>query len=133
MELFKNKYCILSNNEQNKIFDQIWSENTEYMSDENYKEIQLKTIDLFKKKLAKKMFIDVKKFNFPIVPDLQKWTVENIINTLANAGILKIAYLAPTELFSQVSIEQTLKEDEEQIFPYKYFDKKESAMEWLTN
>ncbi len=131
MEVFNNKYCVLSYADKSQTLDQIWSAETENMTIEDYKNIQLNTVKQFKDNCAKRIYVYLKDFRWPIVPDIQIWTNYNIIKPLINANILKISYIVPEEFITQLSMEQTLEEDEEQKFPYKYFTNEKEARDWL--
>ncbi len=131
MEVFRNKYCALSYTEKSQTLDQIWSAETENMTLEDYKNVQLNTVKLFEYNCAKRIYVYLKDFRWAITPDVQIWTNDNIIKPLVKAGILKISYIVPKDLIAQLSMEQTLEEDTEQKFPYKYFTTENEARNWL--
>lgn len=85
----------------------------------------------FKDTRAAKMYVDMKDFQFTIIPELQTWSNEKIITEFIKGGIKKIAYLVSTSIFTQISVEQAIDEDKTGEFPYKFFDNEKSAKEWL--
>ncbi len=133
MDLFKNRYCTLSFNEMTGILDQLWTEDTQKMSIEEYQEIQKSTVSMFEQHQAKGIFVDLKKFRWGIAPPMQIWTNKNVIEPLVSAGIKKISYTVPEELVAELSVQQTLEENEDLNFPYQYFSEERLARIWLAS
>ena len=131
MKLFENMFVSLIYDVEYNVLKQIWTEASEEMTDDNYMEIQLKTLELFKEKGANKIFVDVVNFKYIIIIEMQEWTVENILNKLIEAGIEKTAYITSNDLFAQISVEQTIDEEKQQKFIAKYFQTPKEAYSWL--
>ncbi len=69
---------------------------------------------------------------FTMSPDIQHWHDTTIIPMYKAAGILWFAVVVSEDIFSQVSIEQTLESENAQTaFLIEYFDSDESAEKWL--
>jgi len=71
--------------------------------------------------------LDIK---YAIMPNVQKWMNKEIFQKYKNI-IKRIAFLMPTEIFTQVAVEQTMKEEAGKGFVQKYFDNEKDAREWL--
>lgn len=131
MEVFNDKFCVLSYMNESQTLNQIWSSETDKMTFEDYKNVQLNTVKHFKESKAKYIYVYFKDFSWRITPTVQTWTNEHIIKGLIEAGIVKISYIVPEDFIANLSMEQTLEEDEEQVFPYEYFSDEKEAREWL--
>jgi len=76
--------------------------------------------------------VDTQHFLMPVVPETQEWVNAHIHQRSLKAGIKKFAYLVSKDLFSQVSIEQTMEEgNAKEIFDTRYFENESEAMGWL--
>jgi len=74
---------------------------------------------------------------FPIVPDLQEWTAENVFIPTKHKGLKKAAFIVPQEVYEQIiieflSIEQTMEENQN-LFETKYFTSEQEAFEWFNS
>lgn len=74
---------------------------------------------------------DTREFLFTMTPDIQKWTAETFFPRVMNAGCKKYALQVSADVFTQVSVEQTIEEDHQQSFITKYFEDPEKARDWL--
>jgi hypothetical protein len=69
---------------------------------------------------------------FTVSPDIQQWHDTTIIPMYKAAGVVRLAIVVSEDIFSQVSIEQTLEsENAQSAFLTEYFDSDESAEKWL--
>jgi hypothetical protein len=109
----------------------IWQENTKYMKDEDYKTEQINTLNFVLDNKASKLLINTQQLNFAITPDLQIWTDLNLVQPLINAGVEKFAFIIPSDLFTQVSVEQAVEENAQQLQSSRFFESKEEALNWL--
>ena len=79
-----------------------------------------------------KSLVDTSQFLMSVSPETQVWVNENIHVRSLQAGIKKFAYLVSKDLFSQVSIEQTMEESNaSESFQTKYFENEKEAIDWL--
>ncbi|MDX2301294.1 MAG: hypothetical protein NW226_00785 [Microscillaceae bacterium] len=90
-------------------------------------------LDLAKRLKPKKLLVDSQAGNYIITPDLQRWTNENILLPSVELGLDDIAFVLNKEIdiFSFVSLEQTMAESNAQFFNYKYFHNKQDAFAWF--
>ena len=75
---------------------------------------------------------DTINFLYTITPDMQDWTNTEFMPRFIGAGVKKQAFVVSKDLFSQVSVEQTMEEEQNiKAFQFRYFDSQEEALEWL--
>lgn len=130
--VYQSKYLTLVVDKENQILRVLWSETTENMTDEEFRAELVKYAEVSEQYRPQKSLVDTRYFLMPIVPETQEWVNANIHQRSLKAGIKKFAYLVSKDLFSQVSIEQTMEEDNAKgIFDTQYFDNENQAMEWL--
>ena len=73
-----------------------------------------------------------KNFEFTISPEIQKWIDEKIFPRYIKAGVKKFAYIMSSDMVAQLSIEQTMEEQQaSQGFQTNYFDNEADARKWL--
>jgi len=128
--LFENTFIQLFLWETPYIIEAFWKDATVDMVDADFKE----TIQVLWKNLAEHkpigLLADTRNFGFVITPDLQEWYGENIT---ANMGkdTKKVAMLVSLGLIEQISIKQTIEEDNKTGFQTNYFSSIEKALAWL--
>ncbi len=130
-ELKKTEYVTHYGDLEISLLEQIWENEEENMTEEDYKNdmknyLYLVTIYNFKLNL-----INTKFFAYFINPEVQEWVDENIFTITKNI-VEKIAFVVPTNIVAQISIEQTM--EEANGLGYKkvaYFDTNEEARFWL--
>ncbi len=130
--LYESKYQQIIFYPEVSLLENIWYPKSASMNDQEYQAEMYQLSTFFKTHLPEKQLIDTLYFLFPISPDLQHWTDENILKPHSKSTRLKkVALLMSTEIFSQVSIEQTMEEPHGRLFNTRYFDDKDSARAWL--
>ena len=110
-----------------------WKNDHYNMTDEEYRDEVKSLIELVQEKKPKRMLGDMKNFTFPIDPETQIWLNENLFETYIKQGIDKLALILSNDLFSQISIEQTVEEEATFAFETKYFNNLDEAYSWLEN
>jgi len=114
-----------------------WLPETAEMTHQDYKNALSQHCDFVQQYQVKYWYGDARNFAFTIVPELQEWTANIYNRRLIEYGLQKMALLVHSELFTLVSIEQTV--DEMQAaqnktgFATRYFDNMEDAYRWLHN
>jgi hypothetical protein len=128
-EIFRNSYMTIHFDEVKCLFVHTWKKTTEDMTDDDYKrEMTL----LFRKQGEVKpdlALYDSRLFYFTISPTLQLWS--STVNPPEN-NARKNAVVVSEDLFSQISIEQTL-DEAQAVTPIniRYFTSIEEAEAWL--
>ncbi len=131
MKIFENELITMWYEEGNNLYVEKWKPTTEDMSEEQWKEMRLKTLELFVQYRANKILALSEEFYFVITPDLQEWLAENITKK-AGQFVTKVAITVPTEIVAELSVEQLMEEMETGELNTKYFDSEQEAREWLT-
>ena len=131
MILKEHKYYTIEFEEAKNIIKVVWKEASENMTRTDFKEQQIIQTDCIIEKKSKLLFIDGRNFRFLVSPDLQEWTNNEQIPRALKVGLKKTAIILPKELFSQVSVEQTMEEEKAKSFETNYFDDEQKARTWL--
>ncbi len=131
MKLIENKFYKIELEAEKNLLVVTWNSLSEDMSKDDFKEQQTKQTDFTIDKMITFVCIDARNFYFTITPDLQEWTNNEQIPRAIKAGLKKIATITPSDLFSEVSVEQTMEEETAKTIESNYFDNKASALEWL--
>jgi hypothetical protein len=131
--VYQSKYLTLIIEADKQLCKVLWSNTTENMLDSEFRAELIKYVEVAEKYQPLKSFVDTKYFLMPVVPETQEWINANIHQRSLNAGIKKFAYLVSKDLFSQVSIEQSMDEgNAKYFFDTRYFDEESEAMLWLS-
>lgn len=131
MEAYKSTFQTIRVYEDLKLLAKEWTTDTEYMSEQKFKEEVEKIAEVAEKYKVEKFHDNTTNFLFPISPELQTWVNESIFTRFIAAGLRKYALIVSKEMIAQLSIEQTMEEDNASNFQVKYFDSPEKASEWL--
>jgi hypothetical protein len=131
MEAYKSAFQTIRVYEDLKLLAKEWTTDTEYMSEQKFKEEVEKIAEVAEKYKVEKFHDNTTNFLFPISPELQTWVNESIFTRFIAAGLKKYALIVSKEMIAQLSIEQTMEEDNASNFQVKYFDSPEKASEWL--
>ncbi len=131
MEVYKSPYQTIRVYEDLKLLAKEWTPDTEYMSEQKFKEEVEKIAEAAEKYKVEKFHDNTTNFLFPISPALQTWVNESIFTRFIAAGLKKYALIVSKEMIAQLSIEQTMEEENASNFQVKYFDSPEKASQWL--
>jgi len=130
--VYQSKYLTLAVETSKQLIKVLWSANTENMTDEEFRAELIKYAEVSEQYQPKKSLVDTQHFLMTVVPETQEWVNANIHPRSLKAGIKKFAYLVSKDLFSQVSVEQTMEEgNAKEIFDTLYFENESEAIEWL--
>ena len=129
MEIYKSTYqtIILDNS----ILSQTWQKKSDDMDNQLFKDEMVELGKAFDNKKPKLVLINMQNFVFAVSPEVQEWVNKNVNSKLLQVGTQKIAFVVSSDLFTKISVEQTLGEDEEAELPSKYFKDVEKAKKWL--
>ena len=129
--LFTNRFFELHFDETIRVFKMIWSSNTEDMTKQDFKEGLLKYVSYYDELKPYGVLHDMRENRFVIASDVQNWTNENINRRAFEVGLKKVAFLVGNDIFTMVSVEQTMEEKEGALLFTSYFDTEEDAWIWL--
>lgn len=91
----------------------------------------VKLAEMVKAKRPVTLLVDMRKFGFIVVPEIQNWVNVNINLEISKAGCRRVAFVVSHDLFTKVSVEQTIKETKEMSFKSEYFDNVLDAEKWI--
>lgn len=127
----ENKYFKIEVDNTNKLLVDTWFETTRTMTENEFKE-QLKIFQ--SNMLAHQIhhaLTDTRNFLFPMTPDVQAWTLDNITRPLKAAGYYqRHAFLAPHEVVASLALEMWA-DDNLAVADTRYFDDMDEALAWL--
>ncbi len=109
-----------------------WRENTGEMTLDDFKQESLNCLALTRQLRPHKMMVDSREMFFPVVPELQDWLNENVFRVNLELGLNISAFVMSKEEITQMSIEQTMDEQEGIKFQNAFFDTPEAAFDWIT-
>ncbi|OQX98616.1 MAG: hypothetical protein B6I24_04850 [Bacteroidetes bacterium 4572_128] len=131
-KIYESQFLNIFYEEDISLMTEIFTEETENITDEKYKKMMLNILECIKKYKPIKLIVDLKNFIFIIVPELQEWQDKNIVPEISKCSAKIAAYIVSKDFFSQMSIEQTVEEEEsEKNFTVKYFEDIKKARKWI--
>lgn len=133
MEIYADEYLVINYLADEQIVEQIWSTKSAKLTEEKFKDLMLKYLDVIRRKKPKSALLNMKDFRFIITPALQVWIDETINAPGFRAGIKRAVFLQSSDIFVHVSVEQTMSEKYGGNFEVKYFDDIDDAIDWLSN
>jgi len=130
--LHTTPFVDISYDEQNKLFKLLWKAETKNMSYDEFKEVMLLYAAEFKRP-SRLVLQQMKEMNFSVPLELQTWVDVNVNKAAFDAGVRKGAVVLSPEIFTSVSVEQTLNEENAKDMQVEYFNDENEAMKWLLN
>lgn len=129
--LFDNAFETVNFYEDLSLFEAIWKAESANMEDIDYQnEIKTQFAFIATKKIRNILF-DTCHFYFVIGVETQEWNNEILTKNFLEAGVKKVAVVLSPDIFSQVSVQQTIEEYKNVSFQTKYFKSNEDAKAWL--
>jgi hypothetical protein len=131
MELSKNDYVISSLDKTNSIITCKFLSKTRGMSDDAFKNEMEAFVKLVEEHKPKRELVDTLDMAYVITPEMQEWMNKTLFPRYVNI-LEKVAFLVSPNIFAQVSVEQTMKEETGQGFTARYFEDGNEAINWLS-
>lgn len=104
----------------------------DFLDEEQYrKDLELFTEIIVEAETYVGTLTDNRNFVFTLSPELQRWMNEVAFPKIIMAGIRYGAFVVSPDIFTQVSTQQVLEEEEAQAFTVRYFENLEDAQAWL--
>ena len=129
MTIFENTYQTIAFN--NNVLVQTWKDDSKKMNSELFKSEMVKLGEAFDSKKPEFVLINMLNFTFAVAPDVQDWVNKNVNSKLIEHKTKKLGFIVSSDLFTKISVEQTLEENEGSQLTNKYFENEEDALEWL--
>lgn len=130
-KVYESDYFKILVDDTNRLVVFSYTEASNNMNEEEYITDLKKYIDVVKQHKPLRAFGDMRKFAYTIVPDTQKWINNNLFKVYHEIGFEKAALILGSDIFSEISVEQTIEEDESGKFETRYFDSDSLAKQWL--
>ena len=131
MKLIENKFSTVEFVSNDSIIVSKWHLATEKMTSIEFLESGQEFAKLIIKYNPERYLNLMNEFKFAIVPEIQQKIDEQVVSVFVKNGMKKIATVLPTEIFSQVSVEQMIEEDMSKKLQSKVFDNEQEARAWL--
>ena len=132
MILHKSKFVEIIYQEENSLIIDKFLSTTETMTSEDFQSEMTIFAEMCEKYQPANELVHLIDMKYVIGLEMQEWTNKEIFPRYENI-IKRMAFLVPTELFTQVSVEQTMDESTGQKFVQKYFENEDDAVKWLLN
>ena len=129
MTIFESTYQAIVFN--NNILVQTWKEDSEKMNSELFKSEMVKLGEAFDSKKPESVLINMLNFTFAVAPGVQDWVNKNVNSKLIEYKTKKLGFIVSSDLFTKISVEQTLEENEGSQLTNKYFENEKDALEWF--
>lgn len=127
---YESNFIAISYQEEDAIVTGVWKEATKTLDDEAFKNDMLAWLKAVQAHQPVNIMAQAREYYHSITPELQLWVNEHILANYLEAGVKKLAFVVPSDLFAQVSIEQTI-DEQQQTFQVKYFEDEQKAKDWL--
>lgn len=129
--VYESVYLNIYHNKEEGLLRTVWTAKTSDMNVDDFKSEMFNWVEVINKHKATKNIADTSDFLFSIVPTLQDWYNETITPKCFEAGLKKIAFIVPSDIFSQISIEQIFDDQKEVVI--NYFSNIKDGKDWLLN
>ncbi|TAH22700.1 MAG: hypothetical protein EAZ08_00245 [Cytophagales bacterium] len=131
MEIHRSDLQVIHYEAEKYLMQVVVSPNTKYIGDESFQEAQRKILALSEEYLPTRMLINLQDLLYTIPPEMQEWTAKEIIPTLIELCVKRLAYIIPNEFYAQLSVEQLVSEIPALNFVTAFFMEEKVAIEWL--
>lgn len=112
-----------------RILEQRWK--NQQISKESWKNEMLTYVQKARDVQSQKSLVNATNFDFPIIPELQDWTMEHVYKPLQELGVRKFAFVISPDVFAQFSIENIMQDKGGGAIETRFFDSYEEAFQWL--
>ncbi len=131
MEVFENEFVTVIWDEAQNILKAVWTPETEHMTDQEFKDsIQRGVWENIAQYKPKGFIGETREFLYVIAPEAQEWYAQNISNVLGT-HTKKIAMIISEDFIAQLSVEQTIEEDQQSGWTTRYFTQESDALQWI--
>jgi hypothetical protein len=131
MEVYKNEFWTIFYENESDLLMPVYDPNSSNLTQALYKADMEHYAQIVNKFKPKRVIVDCHDFYFPITPDIQEWIDKTIFPKILSSGVKYVAIVVPSELITNLSVQQAMEEPEGTKFQTRYFDNREDAKEWL--
>ncbi|GAA4839295.1 hypothetical protein [Algivirga pacifica] len=129
-KVFESTYQTIFYDSLSDTLTKKWNPMSSAMDEDVFKKEVLEIVQMVGRHQPKNVLDDTQNFRFTITSDLQDWVNSEVLPSFIENGIKKYAVVVSEEIFSKVSIEQTLR-DQDSPIQNRYFDSDTDARLWL--
>ena len=133
--IFKNEFIDASWDASQDFLFIKWFPTTTDMSEDQYTSTILTITEIIQDKGIRKWLGEATEYAYTISNELQEWLSQDINKAWVYAGLEKMAIIVPTDYITQISVQLSIEEIEEnqvtQKFDTQYFDELQQALDWL--
>jgi hypothetical protein len=106
---------------------------SEFLDGETYRKdvVLMQEIVLREEHNFKGVLMDNRELVFTLSPEIQRWINEEIFPSFIRKGLRYGAFAVSKDIFTNISVQQALAEDEAKPFVITYYDNTEDARKWL--
>lgn len=126
MKVFESRNLDIERDDHLKCLIQHWKG---YATSKDFREAIYKTIEHFKDKNLDKILSNTKEFNVVKKEDTD-WANHYSMPLLIEHGLRYVAFVVPSNVFSQISVENFKKSSKEKV-EIRYFEDVDKAKEWM--
>lgn len=119
--------------EQSKIMESSWNEGNGEMNKNDFEQTITEVANSIKTYSPVYYLPDDSNRLFVYEIEMQNWVAQILAEACIIVGVKKFAIVQPRELIAQLSTEQTVDEAGEIPFDIRYFNDRETALDWLKN
>lgn len=127
--IYQTNYVTTFYSEEKSQIEHRWVAQSYEMTEEEFKEEQLRYLDLIKTLKPQKGLVNSVDFLFTIAPLVQDWMNQELHTQYTKMVFKKAAFVVSSDIFARISIEQIF--DDYQPFEVCYFEQEEEAQRWL--
>ncbi len=124
--LFERPYLTVAYDEELNCIQQNWKG---FAKSHDFREGILKSVEFLEEKQADKILSNTKEFSVVKKEDTD-WVAKEITPILVEKGMRKMAFIVPSNVFTQVSV-NNFKDEANKIVSICYFDDVQKAKDWM--
>ncbi|MBX2842667.1 MAG: hypothetical protein KTR26_12930 [Flammeovirgaceae bacterium] len=132
MKVYSSIYSEFYYYQEENLFKHNWLSTSENFLEEEFKTEMMNYLEEVKKYKPSFVLINAQKLQFVVRSELKAW-IDNNIAIQVNKILIRIAFLMPSALISQLSIEQAMEARESAKLRVRFFKDENLAINWLKN
>jgi len=130
MKKYQNNIQTIEYQEDKKLLTQVWTKESKRISEKEFQAEMLELARFFHYTQPTRVLIDMRDFYFVVSLELQTWVNENVNSKLASMNT-RTAFVVSPDLFTAISVEQTLDEKSGAKMSRNFFEDIQLAKDWL--
>lgn len=100
------------------------------LTEEDLKDIMRHQVAFIHEHKLEGFLVDIRNFTFTIVPALQEWVNEEVLSKMTT--VKRHSFIVTDDFFAQVSVEQTMEQQEDSRMKTRYFSDLTEARAWTS-